>query len=321
MPATWVPWPKLSNTRSSSRLSVRHREVGGYGEPRLSSPRGPAEGLPRHQVIVHRPLAGQRAVAVGIGEDHPAVAGPGDDDRERVAHLAVAVQIGCRGASPAGARRYAAVVGPCGVERGHPAESGQLPARDLDRVSHGRNPPERHCALVREIAQVEHLRRVGRGLSSDRELRDRRRYRECRSARRGRRSWDGAAGTRSTPVLASGIQPCANAASGGTTGWRESYGSGSGVTRRRATRGEAVPDRCSAWAAGRSGAGCSCSGCFGAHASPSASDGKRETPRHAAPNGQLPRRAAGERTDPGGGRHSWQRSSGRTRAGPGSPRG
>ena len=44
-------------------------------------PRRPSRTLSRDQVVVHRPLAGERAIAIGVGEEHPPVGGAGDHQR------------------------------------------------------------------------------------------------------------------------------------------------------------------------------------------------------------------------------------------------
>ena len=121
-------------------------------------PARPAERLAAREVVVDRPLARERAVAVGIGEEHPAVGGANDDDRQRVAHDAVAVEVGRRRRAQRQLGDGAAVVRPGRIQRDDPPEPAKPPAADLDRVTRRRHPRERHRALAGEVAQVEDLR-------------------------------------------------------------------------------------------------------------------------------------------------------------------
>ena len=75
----WARWP--------CRRSWRRSRAPAYGRA------GPSRTLPGLQVVVHRTLAGQRAVAVGIGQQHPAVGGARHDDRQGVADGLVAVEV------------------------------------------------------------------------------------------------------------------------------------------------------------------------------------------------------------------------------------
>ena len=113
-----------------------------------------------------------------------------------------------------------------------PPEAAETPARDPDRVTRRHHPRERDRALAGEVAQVENLGLAGRRGERGQAPPDRCRCPGCRSARRGRRPRAGREGTRSTPVLASGIQPWAYATSGGATRASNRGGVAPGVSRR-----------------------------------------------------------------------------------------
>ena len=96
---------------------------------------GPAEGVAPVQVVAHRALPRQRAVAVGVHQDDPAVAGLRHQHRERVGVVAVAVDVGRRQFAEGALVEQAAVPGAGGVERPHPAHPAQRDAADAHRVA------------------------------------------------------------------------------------------------------------------------------------------------------------------------------------------
>ena len=206
--------------------------------------RGPAEALPGQQVVVHRPLAGQRAVAIGIGKQHPAVGGAGHHDRQGVTVASLPLR-SAAGEPPSGSSQR------CRRSRGP-----RRPRRGPGRIPPAAVPPR--CTVS------------PRG-------RDRRERHRCprRRSRAGRAAWarrcwwsgdPGRAGSmpvsrmpistprpskvgcawrnRSAPVLASAIQPWAKAASGGAM--RSTGASGGGVSPRGTWTPGAGPgrDRC-----------------------------------------------------------------------------
>ena len=136
-------------------------EVGREADARPAALGRPAEGLAAHQVIVDRPLARERPIAVGVRQQHPAVGGADHDDRQRVADRAVAVEVGGRRATERQLGDRASVVRPGGVERRDPAEAAEATAADLDRVARRRHAGERDRALAGEVAQVDELRIAG----------------------------------------------------------------------------------------------------------------------------------------------------------------
>ncbi len=138
-------------------------EVGGDVHTGMAALGGPPEALAAHEVVVDRPLARERAVAVGIGQEHPAVGRANHDDRQRVAHDAVAVEIGRRRRAERQLGDRAGVVRSGGAECHDPPEPAEPPAGNLDRVAGRRHPRERDRALAGEVAQIEDLRGAGGG--------------------------------------------------------------------------------------------------------------------------------------------------------------
>ena len=66
------------------RDAARGRDVHRHRERRRPARLGPAEGVASVEVVVHRALPAERPVAVGVRHRDPAVAGLGDQHRERV---------------------------------------------------------------------------------------------------------------------------------------------------------------------------------------------------------------------------------------------
>src|SRR3990170_3196419 len=97
-----------------SRLRRSAGEIGGEGDPGRAASRSPPEGLAALQIVVNRPLARERPVAIGIRKDDPAVAGPGDHEDETVSYRAVAVQIRGRWRAERDLADQAGVVGTLG---------------------------------------------------------------------------------------------------------------------------------------------------------------------------------------------------------------
>ena len=153
---------RCRRTRSSLGVAPSVAEVGGDVDAGMAALGRPAEALAAREVVVDRPLARERAVAVGVGQEHPAVGRADHDDRQRVAHGAVAVEVGRGRRAERQLGDGAGVVRPGGVQRDDPAEPAEPPAADLDRVARRRHPRERDRALAGEVAQVEDLRAAGR---------------------------------------------------------------------------------------------------------------------------------------------------------------
>ena len=120
----------------------------------------PAERLVAGEIIVHRPLIGERAVAVGIGEQHPSVAGADDDHRHESPH-AVSVHVRGRCLTEAALLQDTAERLAAGAERDDPAEAGR-PGRRPHGIPTGASgsgaPP-----FAGEITQIENLPLAGRG--------------------------------------------------------------------------------------------------------------------------------------------------------------
>ena len=118
--------------------------------------------LSAHEIVVHRALAGERAVAVGVGEQHPPVRRTHHDHRERVADHPIAVEVGGRRRAERQLCDTAGIVGSVGVERLYAAEPAEPAGAHLHRVPRGLDPHERDNALARKVTQVDDLRTAGR---------------------------------------------------------------------------------------------------------------------------------------------------------------
>jgi hypothetical protein len=142
-------------------LSVLFRKVHPDIEPCRVSLWCPPECLPSDQVVVHRALARERAIPVGIRQQHPTIGGPGDQNWQSVAVPAVGVQVRCGRRTQRQLRDGSAIVWTAGADRGHPAEAAELTTADFYGVALGGHPLQPDSALAGEIAQIQHFRRVG----------------------------------------------------------------------------------------------------------------------------------------------------------------
>jgi hypothetical protein len=141
----------------------RAAEVDGDSEARRMAARSPAEALPGLQVVVYRTLAGQRAVAVGIGQQYPAVGGAGHHDRERVPDGLVAVEVRRGRAVERQLGHDAAEPGTVAGHRAGASESHQPLPRHLHGVAVRADRGEGDAALAGKVAQVEQLGLTGAG--------------------------------------------------------------------------------------------------------------------------------------------------------------
>ena len=137
-------------------------EIRGQRHRRPATPEGPAKGLAAGEIVAHRPLAGQRAVSIGIGQQDPAVGRLDDEQRQGVRGVAVAVHVGRRRSTEGRLGERAGVVGTFRVEGENATEPGELPARDDDGVPPWRDSAERYSAFPREVPHVHDLRLAGR---------------------------------------------------------------------------------------------------------------------------------------------------------------
>ena len=138
-------------------LSTLLPDVGGKCQVGRSARGRPAKGFARGEVVVHRLVVGQRAIAIGVDDHDPAVGRMEHHDCERVVDVTIGIEVTRVRVSHRQFADGAAIPWPVCVERPQVRKSTQTLAPDHDGVAGGIEPRQRDLPLAREIPQVQDL--------------------------------------------------------------------------------------------------------------------------------------------------------------------